>query len=149
MRAVSGCGACLVGRIQWILLVAVELGDGRRSRSALTYASLWRHGRAPRIGMSGREEFQIVRDRDWNQAVYPAAPSTSRPGVPIRGPDAAGADPHLRRSDPQARASGGSAIARSSKLPAVFCQGRVEAGPTLAELVQIWSTSVHRWPKPP
>lgn len=43
-----------------------------------------------KIGMSGREEFQIVRDRDWNQAVYPAAPSTSRPGVPIRGPDAAG-----------------------------------------------------------
>lgn len=40
-----------------------------------------------RIGNSGCEEFKFLRDRDWDQAIYPAWQQTSRPGVPVRGPD--------------------------------------------------------------
>lgn len=40
-----------------------------------------------RIGASGSEEFQIARDNDWRQIIYPARPQTLRTGVPVRGPD--------------------------------------------------------------
>lgn len=40
-----------------------------------------------RIGINGQETFQFARDGDLGQLVYPATPSTSRPGVPVRGPD--------------------------------------------------------------
>jgi len=40
-----------------------------------------------RIGVTGQEEFQFVRDRDWQQVVYPAKPKTTQTSVPVRGPD--------------------------------------------------------------
>jgi len=40
-----------------------------------------------RIGPSGQESFQIVRDSDLEQAIYPAYPKSQRRGVPVRGPD--------------------------------------------------------------
>jgi len=39
------------------------------------------------IGATASEEFQIVRDNDWRQVIYPAQPQTVRTGVPVRGPD--------------------------------------------------------------
>lgn len=36
---------------------------------------------------SGEFEFQIVRDRDWGQTVYPALPRASKQHVPVAGPD--------------------------------------------------------------
>jgi len=40
-----------------------------------------------RIGPSGQEEFQIVRDHDWSQVIHPASELASRTSIPIRGPD--------------------------------------------------------------
>lgn len=40
-----------------------------------------------RIGVSGLEEFQIVRDRDWTQVIHPAEPRTTKSSVPVCGPD--------------------------------------------------------------
>jgi len=40
-----------------------------------------------RIGSSGQEEFQVVRDEDWNQVIHPAIPSATSVCVPVRGPD--------------------------------------------------------------
>nr|AQS99238.1 type I polyketide synthase [Gambierdiscus polynesiensis] len=40
-----------------------------------------------RIGASGQEEFQFVRDGDWKQAIHPAAAKTTKAMVPVRGPD--------------------------------------------------------------
>jgi len=40
-----------------------------------------------RIGNSGREEFRFIRDRDLDQALYPARPETDAEGVPVCGPD--------------------------------------------------------------
>lgn len=47
-----------------------------------------------RIGISGQESFQISRDGDTDQLIYPATPSTSRLGVPVRGPDHLGTGSH-------------------------------------------------------
>lgn len=38
-----------------------------------------------RIGPRGQEQFKFLRDRDWDQAIYPAR-LTSKMGVPVRGP---------------------------------------------------------------
>uniref|UniRef100_A0A7S4W4M9 Ketosynthase family 3 (KS3) domain-containing protein n=1 Tax=Alexandrium monilatum TaxID=311494 RepID=A0A7S4W4M9_9DINO len=48
-----------------------------------------------RIGSQGREEFQLLRDKDWQQAIYPAKPKTARAGVPARGPDDLGKGKHF------------------------------------------------------
>lgn len=40
-----------------------------------------------RIGNSGAEEFQIARDEDWEQLIYPAERRTVKTSVPVRGPD--------------------------------------------------------------
>jgi len=40
-----------------------------------------------RIGASGEEEFQLARDNDRGQMIYPARPRAVRAGVPARGPD--------------------------------------------------------------
>lgn len=40
-----------------------------------------------RLGLSGQEEFQFVRDRDWCQVIHPAASRVTRADVAIRGPD--------------------------------------------------------------
>jgi len=40
-----------------------------------------------RIGTSGTEEFQIVRDRDWSQVIYPAKNHPIKSNIPIKGPD--------------------------------------------------------------
>mmetsp|Transcript_38686 Transcript_38686/g.111798 ORF Transcript_38686/g.111798 Transcript_38686/m.111798 type:complete len:1194 (-) Transcript_38686:204-3785(-) len=45
---------------------------------------------AMRLGVSGREEFQLARDNDITQSIYPAAPLATRSGIPIRGPDCHG-----------------------------------------------------------
>jgi len=44
-----------------------------------------------RIGPSGQEEFQLCRDRDEQQLIYPAKPQGLRTSVPVRGPDELGA----------------------------------------------------------
>jgi len=33
------------------------------------------------------EEFQIVRDKDFNEVIYPSVSGTSKAGVPVQGPD--------------------------------------------------------------
>lgn len=40
-----------------------------------------------RLGLSGQEEFQFVRDRDWCQVIHPAASRVTRTDVAVRGPD--------------------------------------------------------------
>jgi len=45
------------------------------------------HSLSARIGTSGQEEFQIVRDRDWSQVIYPAKNNPIKTNVPVRGPD--------------------------------------------------------------
>jgi len=45
-----------------------------------------------RIGAYGREEFQLLRNRDGSQAMYPAATTASRTSLPVRGPDQGGKD---------------------------------------------------------
>merc|ERR1712050_313316 len=44
-----------------------------------------------RLGGSGLEEFQIVRDKDWSQVIHPAVPRCIKTTVPIKGPDSDGA----------------------------------------------------------
>mmetsp|Transcript_68037 Transcript_68037/g.160149 ORF Transcript_68037/g.160149 Transcript_68037/m.160149 type:complete len:1179 (-) Transcript_68037:69-3605(-) len=43
-----------------------------------------------RLGLTGEEEFQIARDGDMNQLVYPAKTGAVRTTVPVRGPDSLG-----------------------------------------------------------
>jgi len=43
-----------------------------------------------RMGVAGEEEFQIARDRDKNQRIYPATPGAVRTTVPVRGPNSLG-----------------------------------------------------------
>jgi len=43
-----------------------------------------------RIGMSGTEDFQFVRDNDWSQSIHPAVPRARKTSIPIRGPDGEG-----------------------------------------------------------
>lgn len=45
---------------------------------------------AARIGPSGQEEFQIVRDRDWSQVIYPGTNHPIKTSVPVQGPDEKG-----------------------------------------------------------
>jgi len=40
-----------------------------------------------RLGLAGQEEFQFLRDRDWNQVIHPAASRVTSPDVAVRGPD--------------------------------------------------------------
>lgn len=40
-----------------------------------------------RIGISGEEEFYLVRDRDMGQAIYPAEVKAMKSSIPVRGPD--------------------------------------------------------------
>mmetsp|Transcript_57890 Transcript_57890/g.148909 ORF Transcript_57890/g.148909 Transcript_57890/m.148909 type:complete len:1227 (-) Transcript_57890:138-3818(-) len=42
------------------------------------------------MGLSGREEFQCIRDRDWTQVFYPSIRGAEETSVPIRGPDDCG-----------------------------------------------------------
>jgi hypothetical protein len=39
------------------------------------------------IGFRNFEEFQIVRDKDYEQVIYPAVNQTAKAGVPVCGPD--------------------------------------------------------------
>ncbi|CAK9064630.1 unnamed protein product, partial [Durusdinium trenchii] len=43
-----------------------------------------------RLGVTGEEEFQISRDGDINQLIYPAQSGAVRTTVPVRGPDSLG-----------------------------------------------------------
>lgn len=43
-----------------------------------------------RLGVMGEEEFQISRDGDVNQLIYPAKSGTVKTTVPVRGPDSFG-----------------------------------------------------------
>ncbi|CAE7742253.1 Phthiocerol synthesis polyketide synthase type I PpsC [Symbiodinium microadriaticum] len=43
-----------------------------------------------RLGVSGEEDFQIARDGDSNQLIYPAKNGACRTTVPVRGPDSLG-----------------------------------------------------------
>ena len=43
-----------------------------------------------RLGVMGEEEFQISRDGDVNQLIYPAKSGTVKTTVPVRGPDSLG-----------------------------------------------------------
>lgn len=43
------------------------------------------------MGVLGREEFQIVRDRDWAQVIHPPVARAMKPKVPVMGPDDEGA----------------------------------------------------------
>eukprot|EP00811_Abedinium_folium_P006148 NODE_1565_length_2435_cov_12.435442.p1 GENE.NODE_1565_length_2435_cov_12.435442~~NODE_1565_length_2435_cov_12.435442.p1 ORF type:complete len:756 (-),score=197.89 NODE_1565_length_2435_cov_12.435442:21-2288(-) len=45
-----------------------------------------------KIGISGREEFHFVRDRDDCQLIYPAVPLAMKTSVRVRGPDHMGKD---------------------------------------------------------
>lgn len=47
-----------------------------------------------RMGPSGEEEFQFVRDSDPQQSIYPARPRTSSLDVAVRGPDQLGKGKH-------------------------------------------------------
>lgn len=49
-----------------------------------------------KVGSSGREEFQFLRDHDWDQAIYPGKLDTSTAGAPVRGPDHMGRGKHFR-----------------------------------------------------
>jgi len=40
-----------------------------------------------RIGLTGQEEFQFVRDNDWTQSIHPAVPRARKTSIPIIGPD--------------------------------------------------------------
>lgn len=46
------------------------------------------------LGVSGEEEFQISRDGDRNQLIYPAQSGAVRTDVPVRGPDSFGSKKH-------------------------------------------------------
>ncbi|CAE8683313.1 unnamed protein product [Polarella glacialis] len=43
-----------------------------------------------RVGVTGEEEFQIARDSDPNQLIYPAMAGALRTTIPVRGPDSLG-----------------------------------------------------------
>jgi len=43
-----------------------------------------------RIGLSGQEEFQFARDKDWAQVIHPAAPKASDTSIRLTGPDNGG-----------------------------------------------------------
>lgn len=47
-----------------------------------------------KIGMSGEEEFQLCRDQDDMQLIYPSKPRTMKANVPVRGPDEMGEGKH-------------------------------------------------------
>merc|ERR1712232_254130 len=40
-----------------------------------------------RVGVTGVEEFQFLRDGDWTQVIYPAVPKAMKTSIPVRGPD--------------------------------------------------------------
>mmetsp|Transcript_3368 Transcript_3368/g.5177 ORF Transcript_3368/g.5177 Transcript_3368/m.5177 type:complete len:352 (-) Transcript_3368:156-1211(-) len=44
-----------------------------------------------KIGVTGREEFILIRDGDDQQMIYPAEPNCTKTTVPVRGPDHMGA----------------------------------------------------------
>jgi hypothetical protein len=47
-----------------------------------------------RIGNTGTEEFQFVRDRDDSQLIYPTVSTIDKMSVPVRGPDSNGKGKH-------------------------------------------------------
>jgi len=47
-----------------------------------------------RIGLSGQEEFQLLRDGDEEQVFYPATPNASKTSIPVMGPDDGGKGHH-------------------------------------------------------
>jgi len=40
-----------------------------------------------KIGVTGHEEFQLCRDHDEQQIIYPAEPNATKTSIPVRGPD--------------------------------------------------------------
>lgn len=44
------------------------------------------------VGVRGLEAFQLARDADPDQMIYPATPKVQRPDTPVRGPDHLGTD---------------------------------------------------------
>jgi polyketide synthase-associated protein len=42
------------------------------------------------MGEAGTEEFQLIFDRDWNQAIYPTVSKAEETSIPIRGPNDSG-----------------------------------------------------------
>jgi polyketide synthase-associated protein len=61
----------------WKMYGMISKGDG-------VYTS------TTRIGQSGQEAYQIVRDKDWAQVIHPAVKDCIKTTVPVRGPDANG-----------------------------------------------------------
>jgi len=59
--------------------------SGRMDDMKVIDSSVWEY--QGRIGVTGQEEFQLVRDGDLQQLIYPARPETSKTDVPVRGPD--------------------------------------------------------------
>lgn len=47
-----------------------------------------------RIGVTGEEEFQFIRDRDEAQVIHPECPRAMRPYILVRGPDGQGKGKH-------------------------------------------------------
>jgi len=47
-----------------------------------------------KIGLQGEEEFQLCRDHDAQQLIYPAKPRTTKASVAVRGPDDMGEGKH-------------------------------------------------------
>jgi len=47
-----------------------------------------------RVGQTGQEEFQFVRDHDFKQVIYPARPQAVKRTIPVRGPDELGKGKH-------------------------------------------------------
>jgi len=60
----------------WMLQDLVQL----KGHSSSWYGSF-------EIGVTGEEDFQLVRDHDWQQTIYPADREASKTTVPVRGPD--------------------------------------------------------------
>jgi len=61
---------------------------GRFADMKQTATSTWEG--SFRLGVLGEEEFQLARDSDPNQRIYPATAGAVRTTVPVRGPDSLG-----------------------------------------------------------
>jgi hypothetical protein len=67
----------------WIYQDMKAVGEGR-------YETVFR------VGITGTEEFQIARDRDDSQLIYPAISTIVKESVSLRGPDGNGKGKHWR-----------------------------------------------------
>jgi len=102
-------------RVTWERLDAGDdaealLVDGRAFAHSYSVAGTWTawkcqpmepcaedaslHQAVIRVGATGLEEFQIVRDGDWTQVLHPAVPGASRTCIPVKGPDDEGQGKH-------------------------------------------------------